>query len=161
RGLPATWGAERPRPACSTVSFKGRVVSGWPSSPSGAQGGTGEYPPTPSSRSWIRPVPAAQPATSARVRSGIASVKRPVLSVFLERSKIARQRMAWRLLLSIAPAKTLDRAAFHELAVELKAKSRPVRHRQAAVRVDPRLFDEDLAQGGCRPPRGVVRELEP
>ena len=66
-----------------------------------------------------------------------------------------------RLPLSITPAKTVDRAALHELAVELKTKSRPVRHRQTTVRVDPWLFDEDLAQVGCRPPRGVVRELEP
>ena len=56
---------------------------------------------------------------------------------------------------------SIDRAVFDEVLVELEAKARPVGHGKTTVRVNPRSVDEDLAQGGCRPPRGVVRELEP
>src|SRR4030081_2939359 len=150
-----------PRASCSMGPFKRRRASGWPSSSAGAQCGTGVYPPTPSSRSWTSPVWAAHPATSARVRSGMASVKSPVLNVFLERSKIDRHRMAWRLLLSIAPARLFHRAAFHELLVELNAKARPVRHRKTTVPVDPRFFGEHLRQCFGRPARRFVWEFEP
>src|SRR5258706_2186537 len=91
----------------------------------------------------------------------MASVNKPVRSPFLERSKIARQRMAWRFPLSITPSKALNGAAIDEVVVELKPKTRQVRHGNATVGVDPGFFDEHLAQGGCGPPRGFVRELEP
>jgi hypothetical protein len=63
----------------------------------------------------------------------MASVKKPVRSAFLERSKIARQRMAWGFPLSITTPKALDGAAIDEVIVELKPKTRPVGHRKTTV----------------------------
>src|SRR5439155_14990765 len=116
------------------------AAAGRPSSSPGRQCGDGEYPPTPISRSWMRPVRKTQSPTAPSSRSGIASVSKPILSAELERSKSAPRYGSQVSLSTSRRASAVPRhgVALDQLLVELESEAGPVRERKTAVRVDPR-----------------------